>query len=140
MCDSVRKKLGHTRHATSSSPKPLLKIRTGNAICWNSFFKQMLKVSAFYLEKEKSFTLRLIEIYQNTTTKRIFFKSQSLNMPRQIQKMALAVLIFSEGFAKHIIIIMRKINLPSKSSFLFGGQTGNVSPVVSNFVGMGPVV
>ena len=54
------------------------------------FFKQMLKVSAFYLEKQKRFI-----------PKKIFFKPLSLNMPKYIQKMALAVLIFSEGFAKH---------------------------------------
>ena len=49
----------------------------------------MLKVSAFYLEKQKSFI-----------PKKIFFQPQSLNMPREIQKMAFAVLIFSEGFEK----------------------------------------
>ena len=43
----------------------------------------MLKVSAFYLEKQKKFCFYL---------KKIFFR------PREIQKMALAVLIFSEGF------------------------------------------
>ena len=47
----------------------------------------MLKVSAFYLEKQKSFI-----------TKKIFFRPLSLNMPREIQKKAFAVLIFSEGF------------------------------------------
>ena len=41
----------------------------------------MLRVSAFYLEKQKSFI-----------PKKIFFGR------REIQKMALAVLIFSEGF------------------------------------------
>ena len=50
-------------------------------------FKQMLKVSAFYLEKKQNIP------------KNIFFKPKSLNVPRYIQKMALAVLIFSEGFA-----------------------------------------
>ena len=50
------------------------------------YFKQMLKVSTFYLEK-KSFM-----------PKKIYFRLQSLNMPREIQKMAFAVLIFSEGF------------------------------------------
>ena len=45
----------------------------------------MLKVSAFYLEKQKSFT-----------PKKKFF---GRNMPREIPKMAFAVLIFSEGFA-----------------------------------------
>ena len=49
----------------------------------------MLKVSAFYLEKLKSFI-----------PKKIYFRPQSLKMPRQFQKMALAVLIFSEGFAQ----------------------------------------
>ena len=64
----------------ASEPKPLLKIGTANAICRNYlglgldttaqiiffknktflgftkfFFKHMLKVSAFYLEKQKSF-------------------------------------------------------------------------------------
>ena len=33
--------------------------------------------------------------------KKIFFMPYSLNMPRQIQKMALAILIFSEGFGFH---------------------------------------
>ena len=41
--------------------------------------KQMLKVTAFY-------------------PKKILFKLWCLNMPRFIQNMALAVLIFSEGF------------------------------------------
>ena len=50
-------------------------------------FKQKLKVSAFYLEKQKSFS-----------SKKVFFKPKPLNMPRQIQKMALADIIFSEGF------------------------------------------
>ena len=49
------------------------------------FFQQMLKVSAFYLEKQKFYP-----------QKKKF--KPSLNMPRWIQKMALAVLIFSEGF------------------------------------------
>ena len=49
--------------------------------------KQILKVSAFYLEKQKSFI-----------PKKICFKPLSLNMPQSAQKMALAVLIFSEGF------------------------------------------
>ena len=44
-------------------------------------FKQMLKVSAFYLEKQKSFN-----------PQKIFFKPDR-------QKMSLAVLIFSEGSA-----------------------------------------
>ena len=48
----------------------------------------MLKVSAFYLEKQKSFIPKT---------------NKSLNMPREIQKMALAVLIFSEGFADNIV-------------------------------------
>ena len=52
-------------------------------------FKQILKVSAFYLEKQKSFI-----------PKNIFLRPQSLNMLREIQKMAFAVLIFSEGFEK----------------------------------------
>ena len=56
-----------------------------------SFFKQMLKVLAFYLEKQKSFIL-----------KKIFFGHQSLNMPRPAQKMALAVLIVSEGIGNNV--------------------------------------
>ena len=61
-----------------------------NELKFCEVFKQMLKVSAFYLEK-KSFI-----------PKKIIFSPQSLNMPRQIQKMALAVLIFSEGFAGNV--------------------------------------
>ena len=49
----------------------------------------MLKVSAFYLEKQKRFF-----------PEKLFFWPSSLNMPRKIQKMAFAVLIFSEGFDK----------------------------------------
>ena len=51
------------------------------------YFKQMLKVSAFYLEKQKSFIPK-----KN-------FKPYSVT----IQKMALAVLIFSEGFDTHLL-------------------------------------
>ena len=47
----------------------------------------MLKVSAFYLEKQKSFI-----------PKKMFFK------PRYIQKMVLAVLIFSEGFHQTVLL------------------------------------
>ena len=47
----------------------------------------MVKVSAFYLEKQKSFI-----------PKKMFFRPWSLNVPREIQKMAFAALIFSEGF------------------------------------------
>ena len=49
------------------------------------YLKEILKVSAFYLEVLYKFLINL-------------FKPFSLNMPRCIQKMALAVLIFSEGF------------------------------------------
>ena len=51
-------------------------------------FKQMLKISAFYLEKQKSFI-----------PKKIFFKPY-----RRIQKMALAFLSFSEGFDKYYLV------------------------------------
>ena len=50
------------------------------------YFKQMLKVLAFYLDKQKRFIPK-----KN-------LRPQSLNMPREIQKMAFAVLNFSEGF------------------------------------------
>ena len=55
-------------------------------MAWKIFLgiKQMLKVSAFYLEKQISFIPK----------KKLFSQS----MPRLIQKMALAVLILSEGF------------------------------------------
>ena len=50
-------------------PKPLLKIRTASTIFWiylgmyrdyslKNIFKQMLKVSAFYIEKQKRFILK----------------------------------------------------------------------------------
>ena len=51
------------------------------------YFKKILKVSAVYLDQKKFLFLR-----------KIFFRLLSLNMPREIQKMAFAVLIFSEGF------------------------------------------
>ena len=35
---------------------------------------------------------------KNYSEKKMFFKAKFLNMPRSIQKMALAVPIFSEGF------------------------------------------
>ena len=47
----------------------------------------MLKVSAFYLKKQKS-----------VIPKKIISKPQSLNGPRQFQQMAHAVLIFIDGF------------------------------------------
>ena len=53
----------------------------------------MLKVSAFYLEKQTSVIPK----------KNIFLAVVSLNMPREVQKMALAVLIFSEGFERTYI-------------------------------------
>ena len=49
----------------------------------------MLEVSTFYLEKQKSVNPKKI------------FGAVSLNMPREILKMALAVLIFSEGFGSY---------------------------------------
>ena len=55
--------------------------------------KQIMKVSAFYLEKQKSFI-----------PKKIFFRPLAVNMPREIQKMALAVLIFSEGFGNNYLV------------------------------------
>ena len=57
----------------------------------------MLKVSAFYLEKQKSFI-----------PKKNFFRPQSLNMPREIQKMSFAVLIFSEGFVRNMAKLQNK--------------------------------
>ena len=38
------------------------------------------------------------QILKSFIPKKIFFKPLSLNMPQSAQKMALAVLIFSEGF------------------------------------------
>ena len=58
----------------------------------NSISKRCRK---FYLEKQKS-----------CIPKKIFFRSQSLNMPRQIQKMVLAVLIFTEGFDLTVLMYM----------------------------------
>ena len=76
----------------NSIRQPMEKMKITNVwmskFCEVSFiFKQMLKVSAFFLEKQKSFI-----------PKKTYFKP--LNMPRYIQKMVLAVLIFSEGFAQ----------------------------------------
>ena len=51
----------------------------------------MLKISAFYLEKQKSFI-----------PKKLWFRLQSLNRPREFQQMAFTVLIFSEGFDKDV--------------------------------------
>ena len=47
----------------------------------------MPKVSAFYLEKQKSFI-----------PKKMKFRRESLNRPREFQQMAFAVPIFIEGF------------------------------------------
>ena len=64
-------------------------------ICWISwnfvrfkkfFFKHMLKVSAFYLEKKVSFL------------KKIWSKPMSLNRPRLFQQMALCCLNFQQRF------------------------------------------
>ena len=60
-------------------------------LSWNFvrfFFKQMLKISVFYLIKQKSFI-----------PKKIWFRPESLNRLREFQQMAFAVPIFSEGFA-----------------------------------------
>ena len=61
----------------------------------------MLKVSAFYLEKQKSFIPK--------------------NMPREIQMMAFAVLIFREGFVTKVDIFglptyscQRSLRMPLK--------------------------
>ena len=59
-------------------------------------FKQMLKFSAFYLEKQKSFI-----------PKKTIFLAVVSKHAKIIPKMALAVLIFSEGFdqvAKYTIV------------------------------------
>ena len=56
------------------------------------YLKQILKISAFYLEKQKSFI-----------PKRIWSKPWSLNRPKEFQQMAFAVPIFSEGFAYHVV-------------------------------------
>ena len=61
-------------------------------ISWNFvrfkkfFFKHMLKVSAFYLEKKVSFL------------KKIWSKLMSLNRPRYFQQMALCCLNFQQRF------------------------------------------
>ena len=57
----------------------------------NCFALQMLEISAFYLEKQKSFI-----------PKKIQFKPQSLNWPREFQQMVFAVPIFSEGFGMNL--------------------------------------
>ena len=56
------------------------------------YFKQVLKVSAFYLEKQKSF------IPKKNKIRPLF-----LNRSREFQQMAFAVLIFSEGFGPYYL-------------------------------------
>ena len=64
------------------------------------FFKQMLKISAFYLEKQKS-----------------FIPPKKFDLGREFQQMAFAVLIFSEGFAwAGERLFANKIN-PKKKGF-----------------------
>ena len=55
-------------------------------------FKKILKVSAFYLEKQKKVLF----------LKNIFFKHLSLNISQSAQKVALAVLVFNESFGKNL--------------------------------------
>ena len=65
----------------------------------------MLKISAFYLEKQKSFLPRKIRS-----------KPESLNRPKQFQQMAFAVPIFNDGFG----LLLRK-----NVSLLCVGFVGN---------------
>ena len=78
----------------------------------------MLNFSAIYLEQQKSFNLKKIQ-----------FKPQSLNRPRQFQQMAFAVPIFSAGYATDVV---EQLNLVERFKIWLGHpyMVGIICPLV----------